>query len=75
VSMADGRATLYALHLLLPRGSFFIAPGEDVYAGMVVGEHTRDSDVEVNPTREKHLTNVSAKCALMVLWGSRMHMP
>lgn len=41
VSMSDGRATMYALYDLLARGTFFIAPGDEVYAGMVIGEHTR----------------------------------
>lgn len=41
VSMADGRSTTYAMYDLLARGTFFIAPGEDVYGGMLVGEHSR----------------------------------
>eukprot|EP00775_Hariotina_reticulata_P011018 gene11018-11172_t len=58
VSMSDGRATTYALFDLLQRGTFFVSPGDEVYAGMVVGEHNRDPDMDVNPSREKHLTNV-----------------
>lgn len=58
VSMSDGRATTYAMFDLLQRGTFFIAPGEDVYGGMVVGEHNRDVDMDINPSKEKHLTNV-----------------
>jgi GTP-binding protein len=41
VSTSDGRATTYAMYDLVQRGTFFIAPGEDVYAGMVVGENNR----------------------------------
>ncbi|WIA29502.1 hypothetical protein OEZ86_012003 [Tetradesmus obliquus] len=58
VSMSDGRATTYAMYDLVQRGTFFISPGEDVYAGMVVGENNRDADMDVNPAKEKHLTNV-----------------
>ncbi|GAB4823663.1 hypothetical protein N2152v2_010709 [Parachlorella kessleri] len=60
VSTAAGRSTLHALGLLEPRGALFVDPGTDVYEGMIVGEHSRDSDLEVNPTREKALTNVRA---------------
>src|SRR5699024_10705073 len=40
------------------RGTIFVEPGTDVYAGMIVGEHNRDNDLTVNITREKHLTNI-----------------
>jgi GTP-binding protein len=40
------------------RGTFFIVPGQEVYAGMIVGQHIRDSDLEVNVCKEKHLTNM-----------------
>jgi GTP-binding protein len=63
VSTADGRSTMYALYDLLARGTFLIAPGEDVYTGMVIGEHSRDVDIDVNPAREKHLTNVRSVTA------------
>jgi GTP-binding protein len=53
-----GVATPYALHHLQPRGSFFIAPGIDVYEGMVVGEHNRPNDTDVNVIKEKKLSNV-----------------
>jgi len=52
-----GRATPYALFHLQPRGTLFIAPGTQVYEGMVVGEHSRDNDIDVNVCREKKLTN------------------
>jgi GTP-binding protein len=56
--MMDGKATTYAMNDLQSRGSFFINPGEDVYAGMIIGENARDMDMDINPAREKHLTNV-----------------
>ncbi len=48
VSVADGRASSYALGELQSRGTFFVTPGADVYAGMVVGEHTREEDLDVS---------------------------
>ena len=53
-----GVATPYALHHLQPRGSFFIAPGAVVYEGMIVGEHNRANDTDVNVIKEKKLSNV-----------------
>ncbi|HLK40603.1 MAG TPA: translational GTPase TypA, partial [Polyangiaceae bacterium] len=53
-----GSATPYALHHLQPRGTFFVAPGADVYEGMVVGEHNRPNDTDVNVIKEKKLSNV-----------------
>jgi GTP-binding protein len=58
VSDRLGVATPYALHHLQPRGSFFIAPGAQVYEGMIVGEHNRPNDTDVNAIKEKKLTNV-----------------
>ena len=58
VSTSEGRSTLYALGDLQSRGTFFIEPGTDVYPGMVIGENNRDEDMEVNPSKEKKLTNV-----------------
>jgi len=55
-----GRATTYALYHLEPRGTLFISPGTEVYEGMIVGESTRDADLDVNVTREKKLTNMRA---------------
>jgi len=60
VSTETGRATPYALDNLQERGSLFIAGGEQVYEGQVVGEHCRDNDLPVNVCREKKLTNVRA---------------
>ncbi|PNW74376.1 hypothetical protein CHLRE_13g606000v5 [Chlamydomonas reinhardtii] len=58
VSVADGRASAYALGELQSRGTFFVTPGADVYGGMIVGEHTREEDLDVNPVKEKKATNV-----------------
>ncbi len=58
VSDRAGVATPYALHHLQPRGSFFLAPGAEVYEGMIVGEHNRPNDTDVNVIKEKKLTNV-----------------
>ncbi len=55
-----GRATPYALFNLQPRGVMFIPPGTEVYEGMVLGEHNRENDLDVNITREKKLTNIRA---------------
>ncbi len=53
-----GKATPYALFNLLSSGKQFILPGEQVYEGMVIGEHTRTNDLNLNVTREKHLSSV-----------------
>jgi GTP-binding protein len=58
VSDRIGVATPYALHHLQPRGSFFLAPGAAVYEGMIVGEHNRPNDADVNVIKEKKLSNV-----------------
>jgi GTP-binding protein len=55
-----GPTTPYALFHLQPRGVLFIGPGVEVYEGMVVGEHNRPNDLDVNVTREKKLTNIRA---------------
>ena len=60
VSMELGTATSYALDMLQERGRLFIAPGEEVYEGMIVGENPRAEDLPVNPTKTKQLTNVRA---------------
>jgi GTP-binding protein len=60
VSMTAGRAVAYALNTLQERCDLFVAPGDEVYEGMIVGENSRDNDVVVNPTKEKKLTNIRA---------------
>jgi GTP-binding protein len=60
VSMAQGRATGYAIQELKDRGPSFVRPGDDVYPGQIVGEHCKEGDIVVNLTREKKLTNIRA---------------
>jgi GTP-binding protein len=60
VSDRSGTGVAYALFNLEPRGQLFITPGDPVYEGMIVGEHNRDNDIDVNPTKEKKLTNLRA---------------
>lgn len=60
ISDRKGVATAYALWNLQERGVMFITPGTEVYEGMVIGEHAKENDLEVNITREKKLTNVRA---------------
>lgn len=58
VSIDNGQATTYSIMNLEDRGTIFIEPGTEVYAGMIVGEHNRENDLTVNITRAKQLTNV-----------------
>ena len=60
VSMVSGRVNAYALNTLQERSDLFVAPGEETYEGMIVGENARDNDMAVNPTKEKKLTNMRA---------------
>ena len=60
VSMADGKALGYSLFNLQERGNLFISPNVAVYEGMVIGQHVRASDLTVNPTKGKQLTNIRA---------------
>ncbi|MFN4057560.1 MAG: translational GTPase TypA [Roseinatronobacter sp.] len=60
ISMEDGTAVAYALWNLEERGRMFINPQDPVYQGMIIGEHSRDNDLEVNPLKGKKLTNVRA---------------
>ena len=60
VSDRSGQAVPYALFNLEPRGQMFVGPGEKVYEGMIVGEHNRDTDLDVNPCKTKKLTNMRA---------------
>ena len=60
VSQEQGRAVPFALFKLQDGKEFFVGPGEDVYEGMIVGENSRDTDMIVNPIREKKLTNMRA---------------
>ncbi|MFO7259164.1 MAG: translational GTPase TypA, partial [Bacteroidota bacterium] len=60
IAMEQGEAIPYSLHNLQDRGKFFIEPGEQVYEGQVIGEHSRSGDLVVNVTRTKKLTNIRA---------------
>jgi GTP-binding protein len=60
IVMEEGEAIPYSLHNLQDRGKFFINPGEPVYEGQVIGEHSRQGDLVVNVTKTKKLTNMRA---------------
>mgnify|MGYP000193387325 CR=1 FL=1 len=60
VSDRTGNAVPYALFNLEPRGRLFVVPGDPVYEGMIIGEHNRGQDINVNPCKEKKLTNMRA---------------
>ncbi len=60
VSLETGEAVAYSMNKLLDRGRFFVEPGEEIYAGQVVGEHTRDRDLNINICKTKKLTNMRA---------------
>lgn len=60
ISQDNGEAVAYAIWKLQERGRMFVSPGEPLYEGMVIGIHSRDNDLVVNPIREKKLTNVRA---------------
>ncbi len=58
VSLEQGQVLAYSLNKLQDRGRFFLEPGEQTYKGMVIGEHSRDNDLELNITKGKQLTNM-----------------
>jgi GTP-binding protein len=58
VADRSGTTAAYSLTSLSERGMLFVGPGEEVYEGMIVGENSRSEDIDVNPTKEKHLTNI-----------------
>ena len=60
ISNAAGEAVHYALFYLQERGTLFVSPAKKVYQGMILGEHSRGTDLEVNPIKEKKLTNIRA---------------
>ena len=63
IASESGVATTYGLHSAQERGQLFITPGTEVYAGMIVGQHARDRDLEVNVCKRKHLTNIRSSTA------------
>jgi GTP-binding protein len=60
IAMEQGETTAYSLDTLQPRGVLFVAPGTEVYGGMIIGQHAKDNDLDVNPCRGKKLSNVRA---------------
>ena len=60
ISTENGEAVQYALFYIQERGALFVNPGDKVYVGMILGEHSRDNDLDVNPIKEKKLTNIRA---------------
>lgn len=60
ISMENGEATAFSLFNIQERGTLFINPQTKVYVGMIIGEHSRDNDLDVNPIKSKHLTNMRA---------------
>lgn len=60
ISLESGSAVPYALFFLQERGTLFVNPGDPMYEGLIIGEHSKDNDLEVNPTKEKHLSNMRA---------------
>lgn len=63
VSTADGTTTGYALSSIEARGTLFVEPAAPTYCGMIIGEHTQEADLDVNPTKAKHLTNMRSVVA------------
>jgi GTP-binding protein len=63
VSMENGVVVAFALFTLQERSTLFVAPGDPVYEGMIVGENSRPGDMDVNPTREKKLSNIRTKAS------------
>ena len=60
IATTTGQVTAYALDALYDRGIFFVAPGDKVYEGQVVGEHCKENDIPVNVVKTKQLTNIRA---------------
>lgn len=60
IAMEPGETTAYSLDALQPRGILFLGPGIEVYGGMIIGQHAKDNDLDVNPCKGKKLTNIRA---------------
>lgn len=60
VADRNGKAVAYGIFNLEPRGRMFVVPGDPLYEGLIVGEHNRDNDININPSKEKKLTNMRA---------------
>ncbi|HTU80312.1 MAG TPA: translational GTPase TypA [Solirubrobacteraceae bacterium] len=70
-----GETATYSLMTLQERGSLFVGPGEEVYEGMIIGENARADDLDVNPTKEKHLTNMRSSTADVLVRLDTHHKP
>jgi len=70
-----GETATYSLMTLQERGSLFVGPGEEVYEGMIIGENARSEDLDVNPTKEKHLTNMRSSTADVLVRLDTHHKP
>ena len=60
MAFEPGITTAYGLNSVLERGELFVGPGVEVYEGMIIGENSRENDMDVNPCKKKHLTNTRA---------------
>jgi GTP-binding protein len=70
-----GQTATYALMTLQERGALFVSPGEEVYEGMIIGENARVEDIDVNPCKEKHLTNMRSSTADVLVRLDTHHKP
>jgi GTP-binding protein len=75
VADRSGQTATYSLMTLQERGTLFVGPGEDVYEGMIIGENARADDLDVNPTKEKHLTNMRSSTADVLVRLDTHHRP
>src|SRR5208283_1565379 len=77
VLVADrrGATATYSLMTLQERGTLFVGPGEEVYEGMIIGENSRSEDLDVNPCKEKHLTNMRSSTADVLVRLDTHHKP
>ncbi|SHJ50913.1 translational GTPase TypA [Propionispora hippei] len=63
VAFENGETTAYGIHSVQDRGVMFVVPGQAVYQGMIIGENTRDMDMDVNPCKKKHVTNMRSSAS------------
>jgi GTP-binding protein len=70
-----GETATYSLMTLQERGKLFVGPGEEVYEGMIIGENARSEDLDVNPTKEKHLTNMRSSTSDVLVRLDAHHRP
>lgn len=63
VAFENGETTAYGIHSVEERGTMFVVPGQQVYEGMIVGENSRETDMDVNPCKRKHVTNMRSSTA------------